>query len=38
MRKQELFTFTEDLNNIIDGLIKFRADGENSVFQTTNKI
>ena len=37
MRKQELFTFTEDLN-IIDGLIKFRADGENAVFQTTNKI
>ena len=38
MRKRELFTCTEDLNNIIDGLIKFRANGENVVFQTTSKI
>ena len=43
IRKKELFTCKEDLDNIIDsfienGLIEVRGDGENAVFQIYNEI
>ena len=43
MRKKELFTCKEDVDNIIDsfiesGLIQARGDGENPVFQIDNII
>ena len=41
MRKKELLTCKEDLDNIINwfiesGLIQVRGDGENAVLQITN--
>ena len=43
MEKKELFTCKENLDNIINSfiensLIQVRGNGENSVFQITNKI
>ena len=44
MRKKELFTYKEDLdNNIIDsfienGLIQVRGDGENAAFQIADEV
>ena len=43
MRKKELFTCKEDLDNIIDsfienGLIQVRGDGENTAFQIADKV
>ena len=43
MRKKELFTCKEDLDNIIDsfiqnGLIQVRADGENAAFQIVDEV
>ena len=43
MRKKELFTCKEDLDNIIDsfienGLIQVRGDGENTAFQIADEV
>ena len=43
MRKKQLFTSKEDLDNIIDsfienGLIQVRGDGENAAFQIADKF
>ena len=43
MRKKEIFTCKEDLDNIIDsfiqnGLIQVRADGENAAFQIVDEV
>ena len=43
MRKKELFTCKEDLDNIIDsfienGLIQVRGDGENTAFQISDEV
>ena len=43
MRKKELFTCKEDIDNIIDsfienGLIQVRGDGENTAFQIANEV
>ena len=43
MRKKELFTCKEDLDNIVDSLIEngwiqVREDGENAAFQIANEI
>ena len=43
MRKKELFTCKEDLDNIIDsfienGLIQVRGDGENAAFQIADEV
>ena len=43
MRKKELFTCKEDLDNIIDifiesGLIQVRGDGENTAFQIAGEV
>ena len=43
MRKKELFTWKEDIDNIIDsfienGLIQVRGDGENTAFQIANEV
>ena len=33
MRKKQLVSYKEDLDNIIDSLIQVRGEGENAVFQ-----
>ena len=43
MRKKEIFTCKEDLDNVIDsfiqnGLIQVRADGENAAFQIVDEV
>ena len=43
MRKKELFTCKEDLDNIVDsfienGLIQVRSNGENTAFQIADEV